>query len=251
MEIKLPKLECKRCGHTWVPRTGEPPAVCPKCKSPRWNIEQGKQHIRVVILTGGEGSRLAPLTHTTRKSYLPLGDKTLLEHIIGRLPITVKPEISTDDTGAISAISNALRDNSPTMIICGDNYFEFYVKDFIKAFNRDTLIAVYDIKDKNKAREFGVVKLNNQQRVTKIIEKPKESVSTLVSTGIYIFPPKVFPLINRYAKTNPTSNIGQLIGYLIRCGEEVFGHIINGVWFDIGTPGNYAEAKKYLEGKYG
>lgn len=202
--------------------------------------------VRAVILTGGKGERLMPLTQNIRKAYLPLGEKRVIDHIIDRLPKGMPFSISENDSGAMAALSEVLIGNEPVMIICGDNYFSDNLDGFIEAFKGDTLVGIYDIRDKRKARNYGVVEVYGEQ-IIHITEKPLYSLSTLVSTGLYTFPPRVFPCVHRFAELNPTANPGDLIKHIILFAPPVYSYLFRGLWLDIGTKESYEEAIRTLQ----
>lgn len=201
--------------------------------------------MRAVILTGGKGERLKPLTDNTRKAFLPLGNKRVIDHIIDRLPRGLKYEISEDDSGAVSAVSHSIKNRQPLMVIAGDNYFSENLDGFISAYAGYTLVGVYDVKSLEQARHLGVIELHRDERqISRITEKPAHPATTLVSTGLYIFSPPVFRLINIYADLQPRANLGELIGHLLFF-DPVYSYLFRGKWFDIGTRESYEEAVKY------
>lgn len=202
--------------------------------------------MKCVILTGGSGSRLMPLTESIRKAYLPLGGKRVFDHILDRLPGGLNVEISDDDAGAIAAVSHAIKDNQPMLIVCGDNYFSESLDTFVSAYAGYTLVGIYDVKSRKKAANFGLVDLHRDGRqIRKITEKPAYPLTTLVSTGLYIFPPEVFSYIQNLAAARPRGNLGDLIKYILGF-EPVYGFLIKGKWIDIGTTESYQEALKII-----
>lgn len=203
--------------------------------------------MRAVILIGGKGERLMPLTENTRKAYLPLGNKRVIDHIIERLPKGMPYSISENNIGATAAIAEALEGSEPIMVICGDNYFSESFDGFIQAYHGAVLVGVYNVKTKREAREFGVVKLDSMGQLEEIIEKPTRPQTTLVSTGLYIFPPIVFGLTKDFASSHPSSGIGNLLGHIRFVHYSVYGYLFTGVWIDIGTPESYQRAQDIVK----
>lgn len=197
--------------------------------------------MRAVILTGGSGTRLKPLTENTRKAYLPLGGKRVVDHIIDRLPQGMQYSISENDSGAVAAISESLTGYEPVMVVCGDNYFSESLDGFAKAYSDNVLVGIYDVKEKTKAKNFGVIKLHPDGKLKEISEKPSRPKGTLVSTGIYLFHPNVFATVKSFARFSPKANIGNLIASVMLFGP-VYTYLFKGKWIDIGTFGSYQEA---------
>lgn len=199
--------------------------------------------MRAVILVGGRGERLMPLTKNTRKAYLLLDGKRVVDHIIDRLPKGMQWSMSENDIGAVAAVAEALpKDSNPVMVICGDNYFSESLGNFISAYAGYTLIGVYDVESRKRAQNFGVIELHrNERQISRIKEKPMRPATTLVSTGLYIFPPKVFSYIRDLAMTKPRDNLGELIHHILAF-DPVYSYLFKGAWFDIGTIESYEEA---------
>jgi len=204
--------------------------------------------MKAVILIGGKGERLKPLTESTRKAYLPLGNKRVIDHIIERLPKGMPYSISENDMGAGAAIAEALEGSEPIMVICGDNYFSEGFEDFVGAFRGHPLVGVYDIGDRELAKNYGVVEITKNHRLVWITEKPKNPLSTVVSTGIYIFPPQVFGIAKRFAEAHPRQNLGDFIKFLmVFSPTPPEGYLFKGVWFDIGDHKSYQKAQSIVK----
>ncbi len=145
--------------------------------------------------------------------------------------------------GAIRGINYAIkkaRIDSDLIIVAGDNLYDFSLKDAIADFNRHRkpVVGLYNIRSKKEAKKFGVVALKNN-RIVSFEEKPEKPKSTLISTGIYIFPKESLGKFEEYLKdgNNPDSP-----GYFIKWLSEntvVRGHVYHGKWYDIGTLDTY------------
>jgi len=212
--------------------------------------------MRVVILIGGKGTRLRPLTETVKKAYLPLGNKRVVDHILDRIPKDFEVIMKEDDTGAISALANALTGGIPIMIVCGDNYFTDSLNTFYKAYSWErsqtinpslSMIGVYDVGSLELAKNYGVVEVDGEGIIKSFEEKPEKPKSTLVSTGIYIFPPVLFPKIKAMAKEKPDGNLGLIIK-MIYPRWPVQTYNMKGFWIDMGTHATYKMAQEYVEG---
>ena len=223
--------------------------------------------MKCLILAGGFGRRLYPLTINIPKAMLPYKGKPLINHIIQRIPAELDIYISTnrhfagafsrwqktqnrkveifveaarteqEKLGAVSSIDYWVKQkniNEDLLVIAADNYFEFNISKFIAAFDgKHTLMAVYDIADREKAKQFGVVALEGN-KVAAIEEKPAEPKSTLVSTACYVFPAGVLPLFALYCQGGKKDNLGNFISYLI-AADEVWSFQFTEPWFDIGS----------------
>lgn len=233
--------------------------------------------MHVLILAGGFATRLWPLTEKRAKPLLMLAGKPLISHIIDKIPegfeviistnqvfesdfetlktkhprhsITVFIEDSASDTskkGALAATALVIEKKKlvePLMLIAGDNYFDFSISDFIGAYEQQPILAVYDTKSLHEAKKFGVVTLDGK-RVSAFAEKPENPTSTLVSTGVYIFPPKVFPEIISYSQKH-TDNLGGIFEHLLK-KHQVHAYPFEGKWIDIGSFEAYLDAHKEL-----
>ena len=243
--------------------------------------------MHAIILAAGYATRLFPLTENTPKPLLKVADKPLIEHIIRKLEeievnhISIVTndkfhknfsewidkfeskapiEVINDGTKSNSSRIGALGDinlviekkgiDDDIIVIAGDNLFELSLKEVSDIFRKrnHNCIVLYDVKDFNLARNYGVVKVEDNI-VTDFEEKPKDPKSTLVSTGIYLFPKSALGLVEKYIsqKNNPDKT-GDFIEWLHK-REKVYAYITDKKWYDIGSFEQLEKANKEYKGQ--
>jgi len=232
--------------------------------------------MKCLLLAAGFGTRLKKININLSKGLIPYHGIPLISHIIRRVPdnvavyahtnllfkkdyfdwqkglsreVTVSVEPTQDPSealGAVGSINFFVRHNNiddDLMVLATDNYFEFDLADFIRHFDgKHPLVALYDILDKNKARNFGVVTTSGN-RIIKFSEKPENPETTLVSTACYIFPRAVLGMLSEFCARGTKDNLGDFIRYLLNV-LPVHSYVFSGAWFDIGNEADYREIIK-------
>jgi glucose-1-phosphate thymidylyltransferase len=223
--------------------------------------------MKSLILASGFGTRLYPLTLTKAKALLEYKGKALISHIVDKIPqdidilvninkkfeadfhrwqgiigravtLCVEPVFTEEQAfGAVGSLDYWIRTENITddlLVIASDNYFELDLSQFIAAYNdKNTLVAVYDIGDKSKASQYGVVQLDGC-RIAGFEEKPAQPKSSLIAIACYILPPRIFPLLLQCCAKGKRDNLGDLIAYLIGT-DEVHAYPFSEMWFDMGS----------------
>jgi glucose-1-phosphate thymidylyltransferase len=223
--------------------------------------------MKSLILASGFGTRLYPLTLTKAKALLEYKGKALISHIVDKIPqdidilvninkkfeadfhrwqgtigravtLCVEPVFTEEQAfGAVGSLDYWIRTENigeDLLVIASDNYFEFDLSQFIAAYNdKNTLVAVYDIGDKSKASQYGVVQLDGR-RIAGFEEKPAQPKSSLIAIACYILPPRIFPLLLQCCAKGKRDNLGDLIAYLIGT-DEVHAYPFSEMWFDMGS----------------
>lgn len=144
-----------------------------------------------------------------------------------------------DRLGAIGDIQFVLQEkkvDTDMLILGGDNLFTENLGAFIHQFNAcgGSLIALKDVQKKELAKLFGVVTLDETQKIIKFLEKPAEPESTLISTLIYALKKEHLLLLPEAIKSGAADRTGDFIKYLSE-RKPVYGHLLSGKWFDIGS----------------
>jgi glucose-1-phosphate thymidylyltransferase len=228
--------------------------------------------MKCLILAGGFATRLYPLTLNKAKALLKYRGKPIINHIIERVPDDIEILVSTNQyfqvdfmlwqkdlarlvevcvepslnekqkrgaTGAIDYWIKAKNINEDLLVIAADNYFEFDLAEMISNFDGDnTLVAVRDFGNidlvckKGQPCQYGLVTLT-KDRITGLAEKPAIVTSSIVATGVYILPVRVFPLLSVYCSKGKQDNLGSFISYLVR-KDRAFSYCFNSIWVDIG-----------------
>ena len=230
--------------------------------------------MKAVILAGGKGTRLKPYTTVFPKPLMPIGDKPILEIVIGQLKshgfdeaiITVghlaelimtffndgnkydvKIKYSREDkplgtAGGLGLLKQEL--NETFLMMNGDVLTSLNYSDLVNYHKRTKSIATIALNKREVDIDFGVVELDNDNSIVGYKEKPK--IDYLVSMGVYVFDPKVL----EYIKPNEYLDFPDLIKKLISNGETVKGYIYDGYWLDIGRPDDYERANREIEKIY-
>ena len=167
---------------------------------------------------------------------------------------------NTNETrlGAIRDLELAIKERSideDLLVVAGDNLFDMGMKKFLKfakSKSDGATIALHDIKSLQSAKNFGVINLDENDRVIEFEEKPDNPKSTLVSTGIYYFPKNRLPLIEEYVKMQV--KLPDAPGYYISWAskmDKVYGYVFLEDWYDIGSVESYEKADKEYKIKEG
>ncbi len=173
-------------------------------------------------------------------------------------PIEVVDDLTTSNDnrrGAIGDIVYTLKTkqiaNEDLLVIAGDNLFDFDLSHFIEFSEKkrpNPVIAVYDVKNLDLAKQYGIVKINAAARVEQFLEKPQVPPSTLASSGIYWLPKETSALLDRYLKEghNPDQP-GHYMRWLAQT-QSLFAFPLEGVWYDIGDLNSYQKANTQFAG---
>jgi glucose-1-phosphate thymidylyltransferase len=245
--------------------------------------------IKALILAAGYGTRLYPLTLDRPKPLLPIAGKPILEHILEKIekldeiseiliitnnkffdnfrnwkrsyssqkPIKIindNTDSDNDRLGAIGDIKFAIMKENiedDTLVIGGDNLFDFNLKELLDFFKEknSSIAALFDLKDKSLAAEkYGVLEIDENNKIINLEEKPKEPKTSLISTACYIFSKDDLKEIGICLKEKKKDNLGEFIAWLSK-KKNLYGHTFIGKWFDIGNKEKLKEADKVWAGK--
>jgi glucose-1-phosphate thymidylyltransferase len=210
------------------------------------------EHLKGLILSGGAGTRLRPITHTSAKQLVPVANKpvlfygieALVEAGVTEIGIVIAPETGAEVTyipqaeplGLAHAVLTAeefLGDSAFVMYL-GDNLLRDGITDLVAAFREHEPEALIMLTQVLHPEHYGVAELDGE-RIVRLLEKPKDPPSDLALVGVYMFRPSVFEA----AKTIEPSGRGELeitdtIQQLIDDGRTVEYHRVKGWWKDTG-----------------
>lgn len=229
-----------------------------------------------ILLHGGHGTRLRPLTHTGPKQLLPIANKPMSEYciesfreagvneiaiIIGGLGANkVREYYGNGSKFGLSfiyieqdqprGIAHAIRlckkfiGGSKFVVFLGDNIIQKSIKGFTNEFeNSDAKATVLLCKVDNPSR-FGIADIKDK-RIIKIIEKPKDPPTNLAVTGIYFLTPVIFDIIDELKPSLRNElEITDALDLLLNRGYKITYKMITSYWKDTGTPEDIIHANK-------
>jgi mannose-1-phosphate guanylyltransferase len=236
--------------------------------------------LKAVILAGGFATRLRPLSCSRPKTLFPIVNKPLLQwifeglstngvtevilavnaltqfHIKQQKPprcgLKIKyaidpPKTPLGTAGPIKNTEKIVGYEEPFIVLNGDIFADVNYKQLIDTHvktNALATIALYKVEDPSR---YGVVEIEGH-RIKKFIEKPsKEQAPTnLINAGIYIFDPKIFSYIPKDKQCSMEREIFPILAK----ENKLFGHIIEGLWMDIGNPEEYLQTNKIILDKF-
>src|SRR5579872_3869006 len=228
--------------------------------------------MKAVVMAGGEGSRLRPLTSRRPKPLAPIANRPVMHHIIELLRghgiteivatlhyladeiesyfgdgsrLGVRLSYVVEDTplgtaGAVKLAEERLRDDS-FVIISGDAMTDLNVGALIdhhRAAKNDATIALQTVSN---PLEFGVVITDPQGRITRFLEKPSwgEVFSDTINTGIYVLSPEIFD----YMEPGGIYDFSKdLFPRMLHEGKQLGGYVIDDYWTDVGNLQQYQQA---------
>lgn len=228
-----------------------------------------------VILSGGEGTRLRPITHTGPKQLVPVANKPVLLYAIedfkeagiteigvvlgnkGREEIQKLlgdgSEFGVDITyiiqgnplglaHAVGCARDFVGDDDFVMYL-GDNILKQGINELVDGFLENNCAAGIALQEVNDPRQFGVAKLDERGSVKRLVEKPDEPPSNLALIGIYVFSPAVFDVIDRLEPSwRGELEITDTIQMLLEEGNAIDSHVVQGWWKDTGKPEDILDA---------
>jgi len=228
--------------------------------------------MNAVILAGGEGTRLRPLTETRPKPLMPVAGKPCIEYVISALvkaglkdlvvtagyKAQMLKEVLDDASGyganidfsfektpmgTAGAVKNVKDKLDGTFIVAsGDVLTDVDFKALIDFHKKTEAMATMALTKVADPCQFGIVGLDKQSRIVKFKEKPKpaEIFSNLINAGIYVLEPEVLDLVPKDTKFDFSKNTFPQI--LDKYPGKLFGKPITGLWMDIGKPSDLLEA---------
>ena len=238
--------------------------------------------LKAVILIGGFGTRLRPLTCTRPKALFPIANKPLLQMTFERLSesgvnevilavnaltefhikqqrlpkcgLKVKfsrdpPKMPLGTAGPIKKAEKLIGYKEPFLVLNGDILADFSYRELWESHKEDTAVATIALHEVEDPTRYGVAELALDKRIKRFIEKPaKELAPTkLINAGAYVLSPKIFSYI---PSGRPVSMEREVFPKLAE--QNVFyGHEVSGLWIDMGKPEEYLQTNRIVLDTFG
>lgn len=238
-----------------------------------------------LILSGGSGTRMRPLTHSTAKQLLPIGNRPILHRavmqlcqvgiteivvVVGSTAEQVQASLGNGhELGAnvtyvqqdqplglahcVKIAHNYLGDDDFLMFL-GDNMFEESLEGIIKTFkankSQPDFAAQVAVKEVSNPSSFGVAEVDSDFNLLSVQEKPEFPRSNLALVGTYCFTPQIHKAVDALTPSaRGELEITDAIQYLVASGSVVGVSQVGGWWFDTGNPSSFLECNaKFLDG---
>ena len=221
-----------------------------------------------VILHGGHGTRLRPLTHTGPKQLIPVANKPISQYVLEDLRDSgikdiaiilgdVMPEkvrsyygngkkfgvkityINQEKPGGIAqavGLTEGFVGKDPFIVYLGDNLLKGGIAKCVQEFKEkkpDAMILLSKVKD---PQQFGVAEFDKKGKIVRLVEKPKKPPSDYALTGIYFLRPVIFKMIKKLKPSwRGELEITEALQMLLDEGYQVGHRIVEGWWKDTGT----------------
>ena len=224
--------------------------------------------MKAVILAGGEGTRLRPLTSNQPKPMMPIANRPMMEHIVRLLrrhgfdeivvtvaflanqirtyfgdgsELGVEMRYATEDTplGTAGSVRNAADELDDTfLVIAGDVLTDIDLGALVAAHHESGALGTIALKRVTDPVDFGIVITREDGRIERFLEKPTwgQVFSDTINTGIYVLEPHVFDFIPAGESVDFS---GDVFPAALAKGEDLFGHVVDGYWEDVGTHDAY------------
>ena len=176
--------------------------------------------------------------------------------------VHIKYQPNVDDLGsADSARINMEYYNvrDPVFAVQGDNIFDVDLKELVEFHRKKEAIMTIALREVENVEGYGIAEINKDMRIARFVEKPtpKEAPSNLANTGLYMVSPEIRKIfkekgVKQIIKEKNRLDFGyDFIPYVIKTGRPVYGYVLKGCWYDVGTPKRYLEAvQDMLNGRF-
>mgnify|MGYP000318350175 FL=1 len=241
-------------------------------------MEKFEKNMKAIVLHGGHGTRLRPLTHTGPKQLLPIANKPMSQYCIESIKETGINEIAIIVGGTGSSkvreyygsgekfgvsftyikqdkpkgIAHAIRlckefvNNEKFLVFLGDNIVQRSIADFTSNFKKSEFDATILLCEVDNPSRFGIAAIENN-KITKILEKPKDPPSNLAVTGIYFLTPIIFDVIDNLKPSGRNElEITDALDILLEKNHNISFEMITDYWKDTGTPEDILNANRQV-----
>jgi mannose-1-phosphate guanylyltransferase / phosphomannomutase len=235
--------------------------------------------MKAVIMAGGEGTRLRPLTSNQPKPMLPMANRPMMEHVVRLLrqhgmtdivvtvafmansirsyfgdgsELGVRMVYATEETplGTAGSVLNAREElDERFLVISGDVLTDIDLGAVVDFHNDKGALATLALASVENPLEFGIVITHEDGSIERFLEKPGwgQVFSDTINTGIYVLEPEIF---ERIPGGRSVDFSGEVFPAVLEAGEPLFGYVADGYWEDVGTTAAYLKAHEdILDGK--
>jgi len=231
-----------------------------------------------LILSGGKGTRLYPITYTSAKQLVPVANKPVLFRVIeairdagineigivvGDTAEEIKRSVGAGDRWGVEityirqdvplGLAHAVKISQPFLgddrfvMFLGDNVIQGGISGLISQFADSEWDSQIVLKQVKNPQQYGVAQLDDQGRIVKLIEKPKDPPSDLALVGIYMFDHHVFQAVNAISPSwRGELEITDAIQWLVENGYSVHAYVHRGWWIDTGKMEDLLEANSLV-----
>jgi mannose-1-phosphate guanylyltransferase / phosphomannomutase len=227
--------------------------------------------MKAVVMAGGEGTRLRPLTSNQPKPMVPIVGKPCMEHILEllrehgltdvivtvaflpqairsyfgegeTLGLTIGYSVEESPLGTAGSVRLAARQLDETfLVISGDALCDLDLSKLIEFHKKRGAAVTIGLKSVENPLEFGIVVTDEEGRIERFLEKPSwgQVFSDTINTGIYVLEPEV---LKHVPTDRPYDFSKELFPYLLEMGRPLYGYVMDGYWQDIGNLDQYRQA---------
>jgi len=227
--------------------------------------------VKAVIMAGGEGTRLRPLTSNQPKPMLPMANRPMMEHVVGLLrqhgmtdivvtvafmanairsyfgdgsELGVRMVYATEETplGTAGSVLNARDElDERFVVISGDVLTDIDLGAVVRFHEQKEALATIALVSVDNPLEFGIVITNDDGSIERFLEKPTwgQVFSDSINTGIYVLEPEIFDFI---PEGRAVDFSGEVFPAVLKATKPIYGFVAEGYWEDVGTTEAYLKA---------